>query len=135
MKLYEVKAKCGHVGRKFYALKTFAIKAESGKEAAAITRELPRVKHHHKDAIREVHEIDEERFFEILVRNDCDPYFKCKCVQDQKDYYDPDIYPEERYLFNYEPEKNNKTVYDGKTMIRKPKKYARCYCFEEGWAY
>ena len=51
MKLFEVEAKCGHVGRKYFTLKVFPVKANSRKEAAAIVRNIPRVKHHHKDAI------------------------------------------------------------------------------------
>ena len=137
MKLYEVKAKCGHVGRKFYALKTFAVKAENGREAARITRQIPRVKHHHKDAIKEVREIDEIRFAEIIILNEYDPYFFCECVQDQRSYTDPDIYPEERYEFKEKTEVRYKAVFNGKTMIKKPKRYIKNYelDFEEAWAY
>ena len=51
---YKVLAKCGHVGRHRYITKWFYVKASSGKEAAYIVRYKPRVKHDHKDAIREV---------------------------------------------------------------------------------
>ena len=51
MGMYEVCAKCGHVGRYNYVDKIFAVKASSGKEAAAKVRNFPRVKHDHKDAI------------------------------------------------------------------------------------
>jgi len=138
MKFYEVVAKCGHVGRKNYALKSFPVKAEDGREAARKARDLPRVKHHHKDAIKEVREICEEQFYELILMNDSDPYFHCTCVQDQRSYIDNDIYPEERYLqANADQicENNYKTLYIGKSIIRKPKKYIRCYSLDEGWAY
>lgn len=62
MKYYKVKAKCGHVRRGKYILMDFYIKAESGKDAAAIVRQKPRVKHDWKDAIESVDEISEEEY-------------------------------------------------------------------------
>lgn len=58
---YAVTAKCGHTGfgPGFYIPITFIVSAESAKEAAIKARQIPRVKHHHKDAISEVHAIDE----------------------------------------------------------------------------
>lgn len=135
MKYYEVKAKCGHVGRKYYALKSFAIKANNGEEAAEIARYIPRVKHHHKDAIREVNEIDESRFFEIIDNNHKDPYFFCHNIQDQRSYEDNDIYMEESFIGTKNEEINLKKVFNGKDLIRKPKQYVRNYCYKEGWAY
>lgn len=135
MSLFEVKAKCGHVGRKYYALKTFAVIAESGKEAAHKVRNLPRVKHHHKDAIVEVQKIDENRYWEIININAIDPYFSCHNVQEQRSYVDHDIYPEENYYEPKKEKKNIKQVFSGKTLIRSPRKYIRNYYYEEGWAY
>ena len=134
MKLYEVTAKCGHVGRKYYALKTFAVEADNGREAAKIVREFPRVKHHHKDAIRNVREVDYDRFEEIKLFNELDPYFHCTCVQDQRSYDDPDIYPEERYIIEQVYFNSSKIIYDGKTRVKKPKKYIKNKYLEEGWA-
>ena len=57
MRYFKVEAKCGHVRRNNYILKEFYVKAESKKEAARIVKDTPRVKHNHKDAIREVEEI------------------------------------------------------------------------------
>ena len=71
---FEVLAKCGHVGRKHYVLKRFAIRAESANEAARITRNIPRVKHHHKDAIRSVTAVTPERYAEIVRENSADPF-------------------------------------------------------------
>lgn len=62
MKYYKVKAKCGHVRRGKYILMDFYVKAESGKEAAAIVRQKPRVKHDWKDAIESVDEICKDEY-------------------------------------------------------------------------
>ena len=58
MRYFTVTAKCGHVGRDCYIPITFAVKANSAKEAASVTRFLPRVKHHHKYAILYEKEVD-----------------------------------------------------------------------------
>ena len=71
---YKVICKCGHVGRKNYVPIQFAIIAENGKEAAKIARQLPRVKHNHKDAILKVEKIDLKQFLEIKEINDSDQY-------------------------------------------------------------
>ncbi len=84
MKYYEVCAKCGHVGRKYYVVKSFAIKAEDGRMAAAKARSMPRVKHDHKDAIISVCEIDIDDFARICQMTIEDPYFQCKNIQDQR---------------------------------------------------
>ena len=131
MKMYEVVAKCGHVGRKYYAQKNFAVFALNGRDAAKITRELPRVKHHHKDAILSVREIDEQRFYEIKEITSRDPYFSCTCIQDQRSYVDSDIYTEEAWMEEEFEEECCKPVFVGKNRIRKPKKYVRNFRVDE----
>ena len=84
MGMYEVCAKCGHVGRNYYVDKIFAVKAASGKEAAAKVRSFPRVKHDHKDAIRYVECIGAARFADIISANHLDPFFLCANVQEQR---------------------------------------------------
>ena len=84
MGMYEVCAKCGHVGRNNYVDKIFAVEASSGKEAAAKVRSFPRVKHDHKDAIRYVESIDATRYAEIVSGNHLDPFFLCHNVQEQR---------------------------------------------------
>lgn len=84
MKYYDVEAKCGHVGRNNYIIKHFFVSAENGKEAAYKTRLLPRVKHHHKDAIRSVTEIDYNEFVKGLDRNNLDPYFLVNNISEQR---------------------------------------------------
>lgn len=84
MKYYKVKAKCGHVGRNHYILKWFYVRALNGKEAAKIVRNTPRVKHHHKDAIREVIEIRFEEFSRGIRAHNKDMYFKVDNSTDQR---------------------------------------------------
>jgi len=84
IKYFKVVAKCGHVGRNQYIPQSFAVMAESGEEAAKKTRNIPRVKHHKKDAILSVEEITFEQYLEIKELNDNNPYFKCSSKQDQK---------------------------------------------------
>lgn len=85
-KYYIVEAKCGHVGRDNYTLKSFATKAESPKEAAAKTRGFGRVKHHWKDAIVSVHEVSEEEYLAQIEVNNNDPYFRAQSIQEQRAY-------------------------------------------------
>ena len=75
MNYYKVLAKCGHVGRNKYIEKWFYIKAKSGKEAAKIVRDLPRVKHHHKDAIKDVIKISFEEYINGKKLTDQDFFF------------------------------------------------------------
>lgn len=83
MRYYEVKAKCGHVKKSKYTVKSFYVSAPSGKEAAERGRWLPRVKHHDKFAIIEVNEITKDECLLGKKTNDMDPYFKCHSKQEQ----------------------------------------------------
>lgn len=86
MKYYQVEAKCGHVGRNNYILKKFYVCAINGKEAASRVRKFPRVKHHHKDAIRNVVEIEYEQYMNGLNERSLDPYFLVRNSSEQKEY-------------------------------------------------
>lgn len=132
---FEVCAKCGHVGRKFYVEKVFAVCARSAREAARFARQIPRVKHDHKDAIKYVREIDEERFDEIMLENEEDMYFKCKNIQEQRLYCNLDLIGEPGWE-REEQESNEsvKAVYCGKERIRNPKKFVRNYSDDEWFA-
>ena len=88
MNYYKVICKCGHVGRKHYVPIQFAIIAKNGKEAARIGRNLPRVKHQHKDAVLNVIKISYEDFLELIEINNNDPYLKCKNKQQQNETCD-----------------------------------------------
>ena len=128
MSYFEVCAKCGHVGRNNYVEKVFAVRAEDAKTAAKVTREFPRVKHHHKDAIRYVVEIDSDRYWEIRRQNEEDPYFNCGCIQDQRRLCADIIVLSEQDESREERsnrELTGKRFYDGKKAIRNPKKYFR----------
>lgn len=84
MKYFQVEAKCGHVGKNMCILVPFACIARDGKEAAARVRFFPRVKHHHKDAIRNVREISFAEFVKLRSENDADPFLHCKNPQEQR---------------------------------------------------
>ncbi len=84
MKLFKVEAKCGHVGKGKCIYIWFPVKAESAAEAAAKAREYKRVKHHHKDAIREVCEISYIEYLELQLSNSQDGYLQCKNIQQQR---------------------------------------------------
>lgn len=86
MKRYIVTVKAGHVGRKYYIPLKFPIQATSKKEAAAFARQIPRVKHDHKDAILDVCAASEEAFNKQLEENNNDPYLKAKNKQQQNVY-------------------------------------------------
>lgn len=134
MNMYEVCAKCGHVGKNNYIEKVFAIKASSGKEAAAIARQIPRVKHHHKDAIRYVIKIDKYRYEEIRMMNGIDPYLHCSNVQEQRRRCALEIkreYKEMTEEFRNSEKADGKKTYYKKKELRNPKKYITRYAMTE----
>lgn len=87
---FEVSAKCGHVGRTYYYLGKFYVQAPDGKTAASIVRNMPRVMHHHKDAILSVTRIGYEEYQKGRSRLQKDPYFFAitkenkKCQREEK---------------------------------------------------
>lgn len=107
---YAVKTKCSHVGKGKYIEVTFPIEAESGKDAAIIGRNMPRVKHDHKYAILEVKKINKEEFDELKKEASLNPYLKCKNVQQQR-MLCPWIYKDVKYLYeekNYDKERKQR---------------------------
>lgn len=82
-KYYKVTCKCGHVGKAHYVPISFALIANSKKEAAEKARSIPRVKHQHKDAILNVEEVDYEAYKCLVKDNNYDPYLKCSNKQEQ----------------------------------------------------
>jgi len=137
---FSVLCKCGHTGSRMYYIPiAFAIEAENGKEAAAKSRWLPRVKHHHKDCILSVKELSYTEYLMLRDENKSDPYLKCGCIQEQKcldmdDRMVLDPHYSEKDAHYYEKEYQRHPNFIGKTMIRNPKKYMKNYCCEEGWA-
>ena len=83
MRYWKVEAKCGHVRRSRYIIKTFYVYAEDGREAADIVRWKPRVKHHDKEAIRSVKEITHEEYLVGLKSHYDDPFFRSHSKQEQ----------------------------------------------------
>lgn len=76
---------CGHVGRGHYIPITFAVRADSGSEAAMITRGIPCVKHNYKWAILNVRKVDFNQFNKQLELNSKDKYLNWR-----KEKYDED---------------------------------------------
>jgi hypothetical protein len=83
-KKYLVTAKCGHVGRHKYIPIIFPVSATNKKEAAKIAREIPRVKHDHKDAILAITPVDDVSYNNQIEINKKDPYLAIKRKADQK---------------------------------------------------
>lgn len=75
MKYYKVIAKCGHVGMSRYYAGAFYIAADTGKEAAKIVRNRPRVKHEQKDAILELTQISHDDYTQGKLETRSNPYF------------------------------------------------------------
>lgn len=84
MRYFAVDAKVGHVGKNKYMIKTFIIYAEDGRAAAEFVRNSPRVKHNHKDAIRNVTEISLQEYTERRKAMYEDPYFNVTTIQEQR---------------------------------------------------
>ena len=85
-KYFIVTAKCGHVGKNRYIEKELTIVATSKKEAANKARHYPRVKHHWKDAIVDVVEVDINEYQRVRTENYKDPYFSVRSIQEQRMY-------------------------------------------------
>ncbi len=84
MKYYEIKAKCGHVGKNNYYVGTLYLYGENGREAAAWARRHPRVKHDQKDAILGVTEISYEDYRRGKVQTRKSVYWTSTCIQQQR---------------------------------------------------
>ena len=128
-KFFEVKAKCGHVGRTNCIWIRFAVVAKSRSDAAKRARMFGRVKHDHPNAIGYVKEIDFNSFMILKAENDADPYLHCKSKREQKQIADfesrvePDEYnikrKEKKHTRNcgFKMKKNEHAVYEAKKAI------------------
>lgn len=125
-RFYAVTCKCGHAGsRNFYCERTFPVQASSGTEAAQIARFIPRVKHHHKDCILKVVEVDYSEFLLLRKANDSDPFLHCSSIQEQRALcLDLQVYREEQPVVR-ERESSFRGVYRGKERIRNPWRYMK----------
>lgn len=84
MRYYEVKVKCGHVGKNNYYVGTIYCYGENGREAAQFARTCGRVKHDRKDAILSVKEVTYEQYIEGKKQVRKTAYWKCGNVQQQR---------------------------------------------------
>ena len=136
LKFFRVTCKCGHVGRQFFVRIDFPIIADSGKEAAAIARQLPRVKHDHKDAILNCVEIDYEEYQILQKINNNDPYLKCKNPQEQAHIFGFAERLESEPRFAKEINKSRKNVVEFKNKKRNyaEKSYISYQMDYENWS-
>lgn len=88
MSYFLVTAKCGHVGKRFYYKGNFYVEAENGRIAAKVVRDIPRVKHDHKDAILSVNKINYQDFIIGQQEEEKNPYYRCHSKQEQNIYWD-----------------------------------------------
>ena len=86
MRFYKVVCMCGHVGSMKSIPIPFVVKAMNGKEAAILARNIPRVKHHRKNAVLSCDEITKEQYEELNRINNADPYLSCKNIQEQREH-------------------------------------------------
>lgn len=131
MKYYEIEAKCGHVGRSNYIIKKFYVCANNGREAAMKARLLPRVKHHHKDAIRSVSNISYEEYVEGLDNINNDSYFLVHSSTEQRlmcNFRDGEVKKEEEEIFHKKPtHAKNKIIC---SLLNKDWRMGRSYLYE-----
>lgn len=131
IRYFLVTAKCGHVGKGYYIPITFAVVSESKQTAAAFTRELGRVKHHHKDAIIDVAEVMWEEYRAQSFHNARDPYLNISYGQKFKlplsDLAERILPEPEKKNYKKKAEPTDKDIYCGKERIRNPRKWARLY--------
>lgn len=131
MKYYEVEAKCGHVRRSNYVLKKFYVCAEDGKEAALKVRHSPRVKHNHKDAIRNVVEISYEEYVIGLDKQSNDPYFLVHSSSEQREkcnFTENEIFKEEATIIYEKPTHARRRMIND--TLSKDWKLGRSYLYE-----
>ena len=125
---FKVTTKCGHVGKKFCILIDFPVYAENAKEAAQIARNIPRVKHDHEDAIKNVQEITKEEYLDLIRINNEDPYLQCSSRHEQEllcsDLTDRLIVDNHKRKYDNEEHERDKKVLDYKRK-KKMLKYSR----------
>ena len=135
--MYEVEAKFGHVGKNRYVIKTVPVIAPSGVEATAAVRNMPRVKHHHPDAIRQVRVVDAPRYWELVQIHKADPYFHCQSIQEQRALCtELEFFQEQRpeRLDRKKHDTGDRDFYVGKQLIRLPRRYMNKYYDCEDYA-
>ncbi len=127
MKYYIVTTKCGHVGKSKYILIDFPIAAEDGETAASIARKIPRVKHNHKDAIRNVKQVDYDTYYEKYISNHNDEYLKCSSKQEQSLNCNLEGRLYDEIKIEHKNERSNDKRWFHKTCVRNYRKYLLNY--------
>ena len=128
IKYFLVTAKCGHVRKSKYIPVIFAVKAENGKDAAAIVCKIPRVKHDHADAILNVSEVMVDEYDKQRIANENDPFLKVTNKKEHKTVqilFEHRILPEVSTISKKRSEVSAHLVYCKKERIRHPRKWAR----------
>ena len=112
-KYFNVTCKCGHVGKRHFIRISFPVIASCGKDAAALARYFPRVKHDHKDAILSCSEITLEEYLRLKAINDNDPYLKCQNKQEQEmiECFSSRLELEPRYLRKIKKTRRETVIY------------------------
>ena len=132
--MFEVEIKCGHVGKNHFILKTVPVIAENKKAAAAKAKLMPRVKHDHPDAVRQVRVIDAPRYAELVKVHREDPYFQCRSIQEQRKLCnDLEIFPEvpHKQKSKCKMEPQEKVHFVGKERVQNLKRYQKYYIVSE----
>lgn len=132
--MFEVEVKCGHVGKNHYILKTVPVIAENKKAAAAKARLLPRVKHDHPDAVRQVRVIDAPRYAELVKVHRTDLYFQCRSIQEQRELCnDLEIFLEvpQKQKSRRRTEPQERVRFVGKERVQNLKRYLKYYVVSE----
>jgi hypothetical protein len=95
---YLVETKCGHVGSFAYIPITFALIAESGRDAARLARDIPRVKHNNKFAIISVRKVTQAEYEQQIEINKNDTYLNWKKQRFDEDYDCDQVYDRIVYM-------------------------------------
>ena len=97
-----------------------------------------RIQRHKKTAFLSCQEVGKAQFLQQLEKNNCSPFMKARCPQDQRDFCGEFFFEQifqEPEAPTYESEAiTRRSVRRGKTIVRKPKNYFRLYADEcEDW--
>ena len=126
-KNYAVTCKCSHAVEKGRVLVTFPVKTTSKKRAAEIARWIPRATPYHKDYILDISEMSDKEYSSFISACNGNTYLSNTMSLDRKiDTIDGKNRENKIFRLNARKKPGQKsTSYDGKTVIRNPKKYLR----------
>lgn len=113
MKYYFVIAKCGHIGRNKYVEVTFAIKAESKKEAVQLVINRGKVKKQLKNSISNVYEVSYEEYMNQMNINKDNIYLHA--------HYKREVDVDELCIKTFDNRKRYKSYYEFESREEKIK--------------